>query len=388
MKQKYIGSLFILLITCLFTSCNENSTDDTPNGLSITLDLANNQISGTGGPFTLRIKTTGKWTATVNEPWCKLYKNEGDGSSSIVGVTASNGNSERTAIISVTSNGETQTLTITQSAKSGGSTDPDPDPDPDPTPDPDPDKPSGYAGRIEIPKLKGGTMNIFHTWTTKLNGKDVVTYSYEYDCTKKHVRWVALTFDNVTSQENVKRQDDYKTDPTIPSQYQTDKSDYYAPYNRGHMVASSDRLYSREANSQTFYYSNISPQLIDGFNQGGSTWDAIENKVQNWAKVSNTQDTTYIVKGTSIDYAILATGTYGVKIPKYYFSTILSYKNGQYKAVGFYIEHTYDKTKNIKACAMSIDELEQKTGLDFYHNLPDAIETSIEANYKESDWTW
>ncbi len=72
----------------------------------------------------------------------------------------------------------------------------------------------------------------------------------------------------------------YKPDTNIPAQYRTDKQDYYSPYNRGHMVASSDRLYSREANSQTFYYSNISPQLITGFNQGGSTWDAIENKVQ------------------------------------------------------------------------------------------------------------
>ena len=94
------------------------------------------------------------------------------------------------------------------------------------------------------------------------------------------------------------------------------------------------------------------------------------------------------MKGTSIDYAILETGTYGVKIPKYYFSTILSYKNGQYKAIGFYIEHKSDKSKNIKACAKSIDELESITGLDFYHNLPDEIETAVEANYKESDWSW
>lgn len=58
------------------------------------------------------------------------------------------------------------------------------------------------------------------------------------------------------------------------------------------------------------------------------------------------------------------------------------------KAIGFYIEHKSDKSKNIKACAKSIDELESITGLDFYHNLPDEIETAVEANYKESDWSW
>ena len=67
-------------------------------------------------------------------------------------------------------------------------------------------------------------MNIFHTWTTTENGKKTVTYSYEYDCTKKHVRWVALTFDNVTSQKNVDRKDAYQPDPNIPAQYRTDRA--------------------------------------------------------------------------------------------------------------------------------------------------------------------
>ena len=71
-------------------------------------------------------------------------------------------------VITVTSNGKSENVTSTQ--KGGNGEEPDPDPNP-----------SGYAGRIEIPKLKGGDMNIFHTWTTKVNGKETVTYSYEYD---------------------------------------------------------------------------------------------------------------------------------------------------------------------------------------------------------------
>ena len=49
---------------------------------------------------------------------------------------------------------------------------------------------------------------------------------------------------------------------------------------------------------------------------------------------------------------------------------------------------SYKKSKDIKKCAKSIDELESITGIDFYHNLPDDIEANIEKNYKESDWTW
>ena len=379
---KALFKLFILFITCnTAISCSEQDSPELPDNPGNTnqgiASIDQTQINGNGGGFIIRVKADGTWQASSSETWCTLSRTSGNGNGSISGYMKANTGAERSVIITITAGKEEAKFTLKQLAGNGSNPDPDPDPNP-----------SGYAGRIEIPKLKGGSMNIFHTWTTTENGKKTVTYSYEYDCTKKHVRWVALTFDNVTSQKIVDRKDDYKPDTNIPAQYRTDKQDYYSPYNRGHMVASSDRLYSREANSQTFYYSNISPQLITGFNQGGSTWDAIENKVQEWAKVSNPQDTTYIVKGTSIDYAILETGTYGVKIPKYYFSTILSYKNGQYKAIGFYIEHKSDKSKNIKACAKSIDELESITGLDFYHNLPDEIETAVEANYKESDWSW
>lgn len=381
---KGLFKLFILFIACSTAiSCSEQNIPDLPNNSGNTnqgiASIDQTQINANGGGFIIRVKANGAWEASSNQAWCILSRTSGSGNGSISGYMKANTGAERDVIITITSGKEEATFAVKQLASNGSNPDPDPDPDPNP---------SGYAGRIEIPVLKGGSLNIFHTWTTKVNGKETVTYSYEYDCTKKHVRWVAFTFDNVTSQKNVDRKDNYQPDTNIPAQYRTDRSDYYEPYNRGHMVASSDRLYSRDANSQTFYYSNISPQLISGFNQGGSTWDAIENKVQEWGKVSNPQDTTYIVKGTSIDYAILETGKNGVQIPKYYFSTILSYKNGQYKAIGFYIEHTYDKSKNIKQCAKSIDELERITGIDFYHNLPNNIESEVEASYKESDWSW
>lgn len=383
---KGLFKLFILFIACSTAiSCSEQNIPDLPNNPGNTnqgiASIDQTQINADGGGFIIRIKASGVWEAASNQTWCTLSRTAGNGNGSISGYMKANTGAERDVIITIKSGKEEATFTVKQLASNGSNPDPDPDPNPDPNP-------SGYAGRIEIPVLKEGSLNIFHTWTTKVNGKETVTYSYEYDCTKKHVRWVAFTFDNVTSQKNVDRKDNYQPDTNIPAQYRTDRSDYYEPYNRGHMVASSDRLYSRDANSQTFYYSNISPQLISGFNQGGSTWDAIENKVQEWGKVSNPQDTTYIVKGTSIDYAILETGKNGVQIPKYYFSTILSYKNGQYKAIGFYIEHTYDKSKNIKQCAKSIDELERITGIDFYHNLPNNIESEIEASYEESDWSW
>lgn len=42
----------------------------------------------------------------------------------------------------------------------------------------------------------------------------------------------------------------------------------------------------------------------------------------------------------------------------------------------------------LKDCALSIDELEEKTGLDFFCNLPDVIEEEVESAYNENDWAW
>lgn len=64
-----------------------------------------------------------------------------------------NTGAERSVIITITSGKEEAQFTLKQLA--GDSSNPDPDPDPE--------KPSGYAGRIEIPKLKGGSMNQFIT---------------------------------------------------------------------------------------------------------------------------------------------------------------------------------------------------------------------------------
>lgn len=391
MKQKYIKPFLILLVGILSAACTEKGTDDDHTRLSISLDLPDNQISDKGGAFTLRINTIGKWTATIKEPWCKLHKNEGTGSSSVVGVIAGNNTDKRMATITIMSNGETQNLTLIQSGRNGESPNPDPNPDPEPEPDPEPDRPSGYAGRIEIPKLKGGNMNLFYTHTSNYNGKAFITYSAEYDCTKKHTRWVAFTFDNVSNKKNTNRSDKWGNDPKIPSAYQTYASDYDSPYNKGHLVASADRYVTREANVQTFYYSNMSPQIVK-FN--GGIWNQMEEKVRTWAGSLSATDTVYVVKGGKIDGNI-ADGTLieytgnQVAVPRNYFMAILSLKGGatkNYKAIAFYIDQKTYTSNSISSYVLSIDKLEQNTGIDFFHNLPKNIEEEVERSYNKSDW--
>ena len=384
---KALFKLFILFITCnTAISCSEQDSPELPDNPGNTnqgiASIDQTQINGNGGGFIIRVKADGTWQASSSETWCTLSRTSGNGNGSISGYMKANTGAERSVIITITAGKEEAKFTLKQLAGNGSN------------PVPDPEKPSGYASMLEIPALKGGSMNQFITHTTKRNGKDYPTYSLEYSYKYKHSYWIAYRFDNTTG-GNVGRNEAYKPDPELPSQYAAKHNDYTnSGYTRGHLCASSDRQYSKEANQQTFYMSNISPQSGNGFNQSGSAWNTGEDKVQAWGyNISRSTDTLYVVKGGTIGEGMIKGYIKNeIAIPKYFFMAVLFRSGDNYKAIGFYMPHENLKDdpdkKDPKKYLMSIDALEQETGINFFHNLPDNIENTVEATYNVNDWQW
>ena len=384
---KALFKLFILFITCSTAiSCSEQDSPELPDNSGNTnqgiASIDQTQINANGGGFIIRVKADGTWQASSSETWCTLSRTSGNGNGSISGYMKANTGAERSVIITITAGKEEAKFTLKQLAGNGSN------------PVPDPEKPSGYASMLEIPALKGGSMNQFITHTTKRNGKDYPTYSLEYSYKYKHSYWIAYRFDNTTG-GNVGRNEAYKPDPELPSQYAAKHNDYTnSGYTRGHLCASSDRQYSKEANQQTFYMSNISPQSGNGFNQSGSAWNTGEDKVQAWGyNISRSTDTLYVVKGGTIGEGMIKGYIKNeIAIPKYFFMAVLFRSGDNYKAIGFYMPHENLKDdpdkKDPKKYLMSIDALEQETGIDFFHNLPDNIENTVEATHNVNDWQW
>lgn len=385
---KALFKLFILFITCSTAiSCSEQDSPELPDNSGNTnqgiASIDQTQINANGGGFIIRVKADGTWQASSSETWCTLSRTSGNGNGSISGYMKANTGAERSVIITITAGKEEAKFTLKQLAGNGSN------------PVPDPEKPSGYASMLEIPALKGGSMNQFITHTTKRNGKDYPTYSLEYSYKYKHSYWIAYRFDNTTG-GNVGRNEAYKPDPELPSQYAAKHNDYTnSGYTRGHLCASSDRQYSKEANQQTFYMSNISPQSGNGFNQSGSAWNTGEDKVQAWGyNISRSTDTLYVVKGGTIGEGMIKgyIKKNEIAIPKYFFMAVLFRSGDNYKAIGFYMPHENLKDdpdkKDPKKYLMSIDALEQETGINFFHNLPDNIENTVEATYNVNDWQW
>lgn len=283
--------------------------------------------------------------------------------------------------------------------------DPKPEPEPEPTPDPTPDPtptPSGntlVAGWAELPTTieKSNWHYTYHITDVKSNGKNARNYSVCYSSDKMCAIWVAAPMHDFYATKNTSRQDNYTTDPNF-SFTQPGK---WSGYTRGHLLGSAERLVSRKANDQVFYYSNIAPQHSTYFNTGGGAWNTLEEWVdKQWVGAA---DTTYQVIGCYWDPAESPKQVSGTTIPTHYYKVLLRTKNHKNKwvvecskdelqCIAVMVEHrTYEKSEvpkpadyEKKGMFLSVKEMEELTGLTFFGNVPNAPKES----YNVSDWTF
>ncbi len=157
-------------------------------------------------------------------------------------------------------------------------------------------------------------------------------------------------------------------------------------YDRGHQIPSADRLDWR-VNLETFFSTNMTPQ-DNGLNS--NAWGVLEDKVRNWAKKS---DTLYVVTGCSVAGStsyVLDADDKKVTVPMGYYKALLRLSDGEYTAAAFWFENKANNATSIqKSMSMSVDELEEKVGVDFFVNLPADKQKEVEAQ-KPADvgWWW
>lgn len=283
----------------------------------------------------------------------------------------------------------------------GGSSSDGPEPTPTPTPDPTPTvgnvnkndaSQNAYLARLEMPKTKSGSTVITHA-TANFG----VTYSVEWDSSIRAQRWTCydLNKKNVATNGNTRKSlwpdgDPWAYDPDVAKSdqqatYSELSKSYYpgsttAYYEKGHICPSMDRLNSKDANEQTYYMTNILP-MVANFN--GKLWQKMETQVNTWGKALADGDTIFVCKGGTIDKAdqILGKTIGNHVVPKYFFIALYAKTSTGQKMLGFWAEHlNEDKSGDaLKGYVVSIDELEQKTGIDFFCNLSDTLEEQLES---------
>ncbi|MCB0457259.1 MAG: DNA/RNA non-specific endonuclease [Flavobacteriaceae bacterium] len=150
-------------------------------------------------------------------------------------------------------------------------------------------------------------------------------------------------------------------------------------YDRGHLCPAGDRRFSYDAYNETFLTSNISPQNRD-FNAG--VWNYLEQKVRFWAEK---YDGLYVVTGGVLKEGLSTMGEEEVSVPEEFFKIVLDASGENYKVLAFLIPNE-KTTKSFYDFVVSVDEIEEKTGIDFFSALPDAIEDSLESQIDLKSW--
>lgn len=196
-------------------------------------------------------------------------------------------------------------------------------------------------------------------------------YSVSYNEEWRLPNWVAYELTPSEVQGNEERSDSFVPDPMVTGVCPTTKDYVRSGYDRGHMAPAADMKWSPKAMEESFYMSNVCPQL-HSMNSG--IWLTYEERARKWATI----DTIWIVCGPIVDKNPKRIGANKVAVPTYFYKTFLKRYQNTFTALAILCPNVAER-KKMRDYVVSVDYIEQLTGINLYPALPDSIENKIEA---------
>jgi len=266
---------------------------------------------------------------------------------------------------------------------------------------------SAFCGWLELPGGTVGTKQTasegfkyvsedlrYITDVLKANGKR--NYTHYFDTKMYTSLWTAYPV-YPASMGSLGRPGNWHSNPNIDTKYQINVWDgsYNAggDYSRGHLIPNGSRNGIRAMQLQAFYATNSVPQIQNTFN--GTIWSRLENALQAIGQA----DTVYVVTGVafnkvggseSISYISPKHDSKKCPVPNYFYKVALKVKRSgsaitSASAIGIWMEHrSYSSSEDYDEFAVSVDQIEEWTGFDFFVNLPESLQLTAEKN---SSWS-
>lgn len=356
--------------------------ETTPPAELVSLSIRNTEVSAASGSQFVSVEAVGDWTLQIegSPDWAELSRTSGSGNSATIVLEYAENTApeDRSLALVLTGGGGSLRADFKQQGKRIGA-----------QAGLNPDR---VASWLELPATQEDDGRFFFTHDMTVGRYNGRNYSFYLDTDAMISVWVAYPL-NKGLIGSGSRTNEWGLDPKVPRQYQpVIYSGFKGGYERGHQLPSADRY---SANVSTFYGTNMTPQRGE-LNE--NAWATLEGYVRNW---SNQFDTLYVVTGADIngagDYATDNDGK-EITVPVGYFKALLGYKRsgtigitgttGGYSAIGFYFKHKYYDDSEIMDQAMTIDALEQKTGFDFFVNLPSKIGDKLAATVESTKDSW
>lgn len=362
------------------------------------LRVGTNPLDKERGSQLLNVTASGDWTISVTYPeiedgdkgWLTVSPTSGKDESYVnLEWTANAGEESREVTLTLAASGKSYDLTLTQKGArsgSGSSTT---------------DSFVPKSGWMELPEVIDDDDHDFFYHTMTIGSVETRNYSFYYSYGDYLALWVAYPLCAWNIGSAVSRTDAWGLDPLLPRDRQAALSHGYRSGNagwhaRGHQIPSADRLTSYDSNAQTFYSTNMTPQLNDNFNS--TIWANLEGKVRTWAKKC---DTLYVVTGCVVDgstYYCLDNDNKKVTVPTAYFKACLSYSKSSsagtkgYRSIAVWMDHKeYSDSYVSTDYALSVSELEERLGYRLFVNLDDKV-GSVDAqaikDNKSTSWWW
>lgn len=369
------------ICSLIVSSCEKPSEEYLPE-----ISIKHSSVDSGKGQQFVSVKCGGRWTLDLvsdegDVDWAELSVTEGSGNKSNVILTYQANESESSRQLKIILDNGSKWVECPMTQLAAGVS---PDPDPDPVPDVNPVK----TAWLELPTMDNEDLT-YVTHNFKMNGNTYRNYTLGWSQDHYVALWVAYPLCSMYTNKTVNRTDAWAYDPVLGKAYSSAPfSGYGGSYARGHQLPSADRLCSYDANAQTFYGSNMTPQL-NAHNEG--IWQELETKVRT---IANKSDTTYVVTGCIVAGSkTTTTDSDGnrMTVPAAYFKALLRYTKastlGQWNAAAFYLEHRSYSESIGKQHSMSIDELEKITGMDFFVNLPAKVGADQAAKIEAADPT-
>jgi endonuclease G len=221
-------------------------------------------------------------------------------------------------------------------------------------------------------------LNAQDNYKHSINGEYVEHSRYTLSYIEEHeqAEWVYYKLNPNLLRGNTERSNNFRVDFSI-STGSASLNDYKGTgYDRGHLAPAGDMKDSYISMSNSFFMSNMSPQ-VPSFNRGG--WKRLESLVRSWAE----KDELYIITAGILKESLSKIGANGVSVPEYFYKVI--YVPSSSKMIGFLMPNTKINL-DLSYYAKTVDEIENLTGIDFFYNIDDNLEDRLESELRIDNW--
>ena len=224
-----------------------------------------------------------------------------------------------------------------------------------------------------LPKLEDGDELVVHSAMALI-------YSEEHE----QAMWVAHIILPAIETGKVGRTNNFRKDPKVRTGTAVKADYWYSGYDRGHLAPSADFRWSEKALSESYYYSNMSPQLPE-FNR--KSWAALEDRLRRYVIFNKEQ--LYIVSGPVLTDDLPTMENEGhknnVSIPQLYYKVVVDLEGDEKKGIAYLMKNGVNDHP-VVSYAVPIDSIESLTGIDFFSSLSTELQNKLESDSDYSRW--